>query len=842
MRVLWGDGVGIKVFFLLSIGLLMVMALLGSGVVVFPMASYLPVHTLMETFSVMVAVLIFAVGWSGFTADRAKSIVVLSCALLCVGLIDMVHFLSYPGMPDFVTPNSGQKSIFFWLCARGILAATLLQTALTRWRPFDNGNSRYFLLVGALALTASCIWIGLYRLQWVPTLYVDETGLTRTKVLVELGIAGTYAVAGAVFFTRSKRDERQWMRDLALCCSIMVVSEIYFALFKFHSDVLNAIGHIYKVIAYVFLYRAVFLHSVRLPIEQLKASDTALRISEKVLRRTQIAVDRSSDFIFMFDERGRFIYTNARAGSRLGYTQQELLSMRIADIDKNYQAVSWNALWAEMQRVGSAILETNHTAKNGETFPVEISVTLIEEDQHVFGCAIVRDISERLQAESRIQYLAHHDALTGLPNRAQLEERAQYSISLAHRNKQSLALMFLDLDHFKDINDTLGHSVGDLLLIELARRLRAELRAEDTVARLGGDEFIILLSGVDAHSVARAAQKVLDIIAEPYRIDAYDLSVTGSIGIALYPDDSDDLENLLKSADSAMYHAKQDGRQCYRYFTQEMQVRSARNLQLVNALRQALERNQLQIHYQPQVSIHDQRIVGAEALLRWTHPELGAVSPAEFIPAAEESGLILAIGEWVLRHAVRQAKCWMQQGFPPLVMAVNLSAVQFRHPDLPNLVTKILNEEDLPPEYLELELTEGVAMHDPQGAIAMMTNLHDRGVRMSIDDFGTGYSSLSHLKKFKVYKLKIDQSFVRDISTDSEDRAIVGAIIQLANSLGLQTIAEGVETAGQLAFLREEGCDEMQGYYFSKPLPADQFEAFVRSKNHSVFVSGIVGA
>jgi EAL domain-containing protein (putative c-di-GMP-specific phosphodiesterase class I) len=280
-----------------------------------------------------------------------------------------------------------------------------------------------------------------------------------------------------------------------------------------------------------------------------------------------------------------------------------------------------------------------------------------------------------------------------------------------------------------------------------------------------------------------------------------------------------------------MYRVKQEGRHGYRFFTAEMQARSARHLLLVQALRQALEHDQMQVHYQPQISLHDGRIIGAEALLRWTHPELGAVSPAEFIPAAEDSGLILPLGEWVLRHAVRQAKFWMQDGADPLVMAVNLSAVQFRQPDLPSLVTRILDEEGLPPEYLELELTEGVAMHDPQGAIAVMNNLHERGVRMSIDDFGTGYSSLSHLKKFKVYKLKIDQSFVRDISTDPEDKAIVSAVIHMAQSLGLLTIAEGVETAGQLAFLREQGCDEVQGYYYSRPMPADQFAAFARAAN-----------
>jgi len=473
--------------------------------------------------------------------------------------------------------------------------------------------------------------------------------------------------------------------------------------------------------------------------------------------------------------------------------------------------------------------EERQTRPDGTNIWLRTSkVPLQNEANETIGVlGIYEDITEQKSIEERIHYLANFDPLTGLPNRTQLNDHLKYALSLAKRSNGHLALMFLDLDHFKDINDSLGHSIGDALLIELAKRLRLVLRTEDTVTRLGGDEFILLLPGVDAIGAAHVAQNVLDAIAESYWIELYDLALTASVGIALYPADGVDLETLSKSADAAMYRAKQEGRQCYRFFTQEMQERSARNLQLVNALHHALERNQLRVYYQPQVAMRDGRIIGAEALLRWQHPELGMVSPAEFIPVAEGSGLILPIGEWVLRCAVRQAKAWIADGFGPLIMAVNLSAVQFRHPDLPELVTRILDEEGLPPEYLELELTEGVAMHNPQGVIAVMNNLHERGVRMSIDDFGTGYSSLSYLKKFKVYKLKIDQSFVRDISTDPEDKAIVSSIISLAKGLGLQTIAEGVETAGQLAFLREQGCDEMQGYLFSKPVPVEQFEALL---------------
>jgi len=434
---------------------------------------------------------------------------------------------------------------------------------------------------------------------------------------------------------------------------------------------------------------------------------------------------------------------------------------------------------------------------------------------------------QREQTDQRIQYLAHFDTLTGLPNRAQLQEHTLQSLEHARIHRTPLALMMLDLDHFKDINDSLGHSVGDGLLCELAKRLGHAIREGDMVARLGGDEFIFVLQGAGAQEATDAARRVMELIAQPFRVGIHDLKVTASIGIALCPDDGDDMENLLQRADAAMYQVKRAGRHDYRLFTAAMHLRAARHLQLVNLLRYAIERDQLRVVYQPQVSLPDQRIVGAEALLRWSTPELGDISPVEFIPAAEDSGLILPIGAWVLRQAVRQARAWLDAGLPPLVMAVNLSATQFRNTDLPELVSQILFEEGLPPEYLELELTEGVALHDPQGAITMMNHLHERGIRMSIDDFGTGYSSLSHLKKFKVYKLKIDKSFVRDISTDAEDKAIVSAIINMARSLGLKTIAEGVETAEQLAFLQQQHCDEMQGYYFSKPVAPLEFQGLL---------------
>lgn len=536
-----------------------------------------------------------------------------------------------------------------------------------------------------------------------------------------------------------------------------------------------------------------------------------------------LSITRRSDGLYIDVNRGFEQVTGWAAADVLGKTSLGLNVWRRLEDRQRYTDA--------LNREGHCDnLEAEFLRKDGSVLTGLVSAALVRLDEVDCVLSITRDITEKKRTDERITQLAHFDQLTGLPNRSQLQARFDFAHQLAQRSGEGLALMFLDLDHFKNVNDTLGHSMGDRLLVQVAQRLSAALRAGDTLSRMGGDEFILLLPSVTEESASQIAMKLLAVMHEPFKMDTYELVSSLSIGIALYPYDGLDFETLSKNADTAMYRVKQASHNNFAFFTQEMQSHAARKLQLVNAMHFALARGEMSLHYQPQLSLQDGHIVGVEALLRWQHPEMGSLSPAEFIPIAEDSGQILVIGEWVLRSAVTQLKRWIEAGMAPMVVSVNLSAVQFRHPNLLSMVTQILEEVGLPPQYLELELTEAMAMENPMAAIMLMNQLHDLGIHLAIDDFGTGYSSLSYLKKFNVSKLKIDQSFVRDISDDPDDKAIVTAIINLAASLNLKTIAEGVETASQLAFLRLQGCDEAQGYYFSKPLPVAAFEAFVQAQ------------
>jgi diguanylate cyclase (GGDEF)-like protein len=448
------------------------------------------------------------------------------------------------------------------------------------------------------------------------------------------------------------------------------------------------------------------------------------------------------------------------------------------------------------------------------------------------GYDLMRAITEH--TEARLYELAHFDGLTGLPNRLLFLDRLQQAMAQSTREERLVAIMMLDLDRFKAVNDTLGHSMGDELLKQIANRLRAAVREGDTIARLGGDEFTVLLPGVRSiHDATRVGEKILGLFSEPFVMNSHEIFITPSLGLSLYPF-TESIDELLVNADTAMYRAKEAGGNCYEFYSTDMRTTAPRRLLLESSLRRALERGEFIVHYQPQAELDSGRIVGAEALLRWQHPELGLVSPSEFLPVAEETGLILAIGEWVLERVCQQARVWRSQRVPPLRVAINLSARQFYQKDFAHRVITAIARNGLDPRQLELELTEGALMQNTAGTLAILGELHGLGVRLAVDDFGTGYSSLSYLKRFPIDTVKIDRSFVADIARDADDAAIVSAIVAMAHGLGIRTVAEGVETCDQVEFLRKRGCDEIQGYLLGRPMPPGELVRFLGQPPHCV--------
>jgi len=491
----------------------------------------------------------------------------------------------------------------------------------------------------------------------------------------------------------------------------------------------------------------------------------------------------------------------------------------------------------ELMRTGkAAICRHKDILDNGEERIYELEASpLWNEDGSMHGfLEVVRNITEDLSIETqlrehqeRLYHLVHHDTLTNLPNRFLLQDRLQRMMVKARRTGTNIAIIFLDLDRFKKINETLGHDVGDKLLVKVAEILENCVRKSDTVARLGGDEFAVILDDLkDVKYAAVVARKVLQALAKPIFVEEYELYATSSIGISVYPSDSDKVEDLMRCADTALYRAKEEGKNNYQFYTRDMNTRAFEFLLLEAGLRKALSHNELEVFYQPQMNLKDNSLIGMEALLRWNHPEKGMVSPGDFIPLAEETGLIESIGEWVLRAACAQNKSWQDAGYPPVCVSVNISARQFRRRDIVELVGSILEETGLEAQYLEMELTESIIMHDIESTITTLKGLKKMGVKLAIDDFGTGYSSLAYLKLFPIDHLKIDRSFVFNIAKDTNDAAIAASVVVLAHSMNLKVVAEGVETREQLEILREKGCDFVQGYFFSKPLSASEFVPF----------------
>ncbi|HEX6828186.1 MAG TPA: EAL domain-containing protein, partial [Burkholderiales bacterium] len=561
----------------------------------------------------------------------------------------------------------------------------------------------------------------------------------------------------------------------------------------------------------------------------------ARKRAEEQLRLRDRVIESSSNGILINDltrPNNPIIYVNPAFERMTGYSAGEVIGRNprfLIRTDRDQPGLERIRIALREKCEGRASLRSYH--KDGTMFWVELSMSPVrnEAGEATHFVTILNDITERQLYQEELEHQAYHDALTGLANRNLLPDRIRQAILHAHRAKQSVAVLLLDLDHFKLVNDSLGHAVGDSLLVSVAERLCAAVREGDTVARIGGDEFVVVIADADREEhITAATQRIMDAVVESMVIKGKELYASASIGVSIYPRDGTDAETLIKNADVAMYRAKEQGRNNYQFYTPEMNARLAERVNLVAGLRGALSRNEFKLYYQPLVDVRDGNIVALEVLTRWHHPQRGVVSPSVFIPVTEETGLIRPLGEWVLVNACEQGKAWRDMGLPGIVVAVNLSANQFRQKNLVGTVERALRNTGLDSAHLELELTESVVMYNVDEVLATLRDLKSIGVRISLDDFGTGYSSLSYLKRFPIDKLKIDRSFVRDVITNPEDAAIARAVIAMAHSLDLRVVAEGVETAEQLDFLRANQCDQFQGYYYARPLPASESTELLR--------------
>lgn len=665
-------------------------------------------HSCMELLAIVVAALVFSISWHSYRSEQAGNLSLLACGYLAVALLDSAHLLSYRGMPDFITPSSVEKAIDFWLAARLSEALVLLGVALRAWRPLTHPQQRYQWLAATLGGVALMVYLRLYQPQLFPRMFIEGQGLTPLKIVMEWLVIGLLACAAVGLLRR--REQPFDRQGLLLAVGISILSELCFTAYRNSHDIYQLLGHAYKVLACLVVYRVVFVSSIQQPYIQL-----------------------------------------------------------------------------------------------------------------------ISEISERRRAEQQVETLSFYDNLTGLPNLELLRDRTSKALSTLSRDAQQVALLYMDIDGFKDVNDSLGHACGDTLIRELGSRLQGLLRSSDTLCRATGDEFVILMPDVEnAESVGLLAERILNGLQRPFLLHGHPQTISLSLGAAVAPHDGQDCETLLRNAETAMYQAKQDGRQTWRFFDSTMNQQALARLQLLNDLRQAIAQHQLQLYYQPQIDLASGRLSGVEALVRWQHPVRGMISPAEFIPAAEESRLIIPLGEWVLRQACAQAASWQRQGLALPQVAVNISAIQLQHGHLEESVLQALADSHLPASLLELEITESSLVDKTEQVIDSLKRLKAMGVNLSIDDFGTGYSSLAYLQTLAVDKLKIDQSFVRDLTLNQDNRAIVSAIVQMAHTLGLACIAEGVESQDIAAALHRLGCQQAQGYLYARPLPADELQTLLQ--------------
>ena len=778
-------------------------------------------HTLLEFASMLVCGAVAAVAWNGRELGTPRSVHVLGVASAGALALDLVHTLSFPGMADLITPNTPTKTAALFMAGRLLIALALLCVAALPWRLDQEPRWLRWVPVGVAAyVVAVCAWVFGWP-QTLPALVIEGESLTLAKRATEYAIAALYLSASALFVRRLSTPQPFDVSSLLCAAVLMAIGEIIFTLYTRLTDLAMVVGHLYKVLGFWMLYRTIVADSIRAPYRRLVDSQHLLRHSEDELRTI---TDNIPAMVAFVDCDARYRFANRNYERWLGLKPEQMLGRTAHELHDAYgcevpQPSLERALAGQSFAVEHHVIR--HTSGRGRWFNI-MYMPKVNCHGHVSGVYILsNDITDVVDAEGRALFLAEHDELTTLPNRAAFQAAVGRTLMHCELEATQFAVIFVDVDRFKVINDTLGHAAGDHLLQALATRMRQVVRGKDLVARMGGDEMCLLLHDVrDATHASEIAERILTALRVPVELrTGMQHHVTVSAGVAIYPHDGTDVETLLRHADIAMYRAKAAGRDGFALFGAHDSAPAEERLTLELELRTAIDQDQLVLHYQPRVDVVTGRPLGMEALVRWQHPQRGLLSPAHFIDIAEETGLIVPMGAWVLRHAGQTLRRLQDAGVLGLTMSVNVSARQFKNPRLVDEVAGMIELAGCAPHLIELELTESAVMEHPEMAEGTMRRLKMLGVRLAMDDFGTGYSSLASLKRFPVDCVKIDRSFVNDIPGDAGDSALTRAIIAMGHSLGLHVVAEGVERLDQLDFLRREGCDEYQGYWFAKPMP-----------------------
>lgn len=913
-------------------------------------ASYTPLHTIFEMIAIIVSLMVFAIGWGIPAENRCRNCMLLAVVFLGVGFLDLIHTLSFPGMPAFITSNTHEKTIIFWLMARLLSAFGLLFIAWLPWHVVISNKGRWEMLIGMLFFLGFLSVVGFKYPYLIPSTFVVGEGMSDFKRNVEFFVITLHVIAAIKFFTLMKTNHVFDMAGLFFAVTVIVLSEIYFTQYTQFNDVFNLLGHVYKVIAYISIYQSILIVTIKNPYEQLRASQSLLqsvidniplrvfwkdqnlkylgcntlfakdageqmpidiigksdeqlvwhdqsdlyniddmtvihtmtaklnyeepqttpegnriwlktskvplidinkkpvgilgvyeditdkkKLEEK-LYLTYSAIEHANNSYFWFDNQVRVTHANSYACKSLGYSLDELVGMYVWDFDALYKPSDRLQMWEAIKVEGVISLESLYKRKDGTTFPVQVTANYMASGDVEQVFCVVQDITKRKQTEETIWKQANLDALTGLPNRRKFQDQLEHEIEKWQRTQLPFTLLFLDLDNFKDVNDVLGHVKGDHLLIEAAKRLNLCVRKLDMVARFGGDEFTILLSELaDTDIIGGILQHILEAISQPYNLDGDVAYVTVSIGVTCYPSDGTNIDELYANADQAMYAAKAKGRNGFSYFTPGMQEIAKTRMSLANDLRHALTDNQLWVAYQPITEIETGKIHKAEALVRWQHPKHGLISPDQFISIAEHTGMIVDIGEFVFRSAAQAVKKWQEAYGAKFQVSVNVSPVQFNDKsDKFESWSQQLKEFRLSGESIVVEITESLLLDASAVTLDKLIEFSEAGIQVALDDFGTGYSAMSYLQKFDIDYIKIDQSFVNKLSSKSKSKyqalALCEAMIVMAHKLGMQVIAEGVETTEQWELLKGINCDYAQGYLISKPVSHEEFEKLLKNK------------